>query len=356
MLSKALVVVAAVAVVAALATPHDSTSMDLFNAWRAKYNKSYPTTAAFDHAFHNFQQTLRRVELKNLAQSKAHFDTTKFADLSVEEFRQKYLNLDGAALRQELKSKNLKVTPPQPLSGPIPADFDWAQQNPSPVTYPKDQGQCGSCWAFSVTENVESQLFLAGKMPNGLTDLSEQQIVDCSTNATNPGWPNDGCNGGFTQGALEYVAAYGLESESTYPYLSGDDGAWGPCTYQKSQVVANIDSWEYAIPTCDDACTKQNTTLLMQQLVAIGPFSICVVATDDWQDYSWGVLIGYCPMDAADINHGVQLTGYANGKNEGWWVVRNSWGDDWGNNGYIWVSMPNDCGVADIVTYAVVKK
>jgi len=80
------------------------------------------------------------------------------------------------------------------------------------------------------------------------------------------------------------------------------------------------------------------------------------VATDDWQDYQWGVLMADCPHDAADINHGVQLTGYDNGKNEGWWIVRNSWSDQWGMQGYIWLDFPNDCGVADIVTYAVVNK
>ncbi len=95
----------------------------------------------------------------------------------------------------------------------------------------------------------------------------------------------------------------GLDTEDSYNYVSGDSGSTGPCQFQPKNVAAKIDNWAYAVPTCNDTCDHQNSTLLMQQLVAIGPLSICVVATDDWQDYSWGVLMGYCPHDAADIKY-----------------------------------------------------
>jgi len=323
-----------------------------FEAWKVKYGKSYDTTEAHDAAFLNFAATARRVMLKNLAQSRAGYKVGIFADLSPEQFRAQYLNLDAKKLRSTLKAANLKVAEPAPLSTPIPDDYDWATINNSPVTYVKDQGQCGSCWTFSVTETLES--FVSLKQGKLIQDLSEQQIVDCDNPPANSTYPDQGCNGGFTQGAWEYIMKTGgLESEDSYPYTSGDDGASGPCQFDKTKIVPNtgVANWQYAVPTCDDACTNQNSTLLLQQLYALGPLSICVVATDDWQDYSWGVLIGYCPMDAQDINHGVQLTGYANGKNEGWYIIRNSWSDQWGNDGYIWVDMPNDCGVADIVTY-----
>lgn len=160
-----------------------------------------------------------------------------------------------------------------------------------------DQGQCGSCWTFSVTENIESQVYLAGKSPNGkLTTLSEQQIVDCDKGT--PIWPDDGCNGGFTQGAFDYVIRTGgLEKEDSYPYTSGDSGSAGNCQFDSSKIVSKIDGWQYAVPVCNDSCDHQNATLLMQQLVSIGPLSICVVATDDWQDYEEGVLMGmFCPL------------------------------------------------------------
>jgi len=337
------------------AVRHNQEILKQFKAWQHQHKKRYASTAAFDTAVHNFEATLQRIAAKNKAQSRARFGLTPFADLSPAEFRAQYLNLDGKALRAELQGLNLPVAPPQPLDGPLPDDFDWNTKDPNSLTYVKDQGQCGSCWAFSVVENIESQYYLAGKFPgNQIVDLSPQQIVDCDNGGT---WGDQGCDGGYTQGALDYVHRNGgIETEADYPYFSGDSGSAGNCVFDATKIAAKIDGWQYAVPMCNDSCDHQNATLLQQQLVAIGPLSICVVATDDWQDYTWGVLMADCPHDAADINHGVQLTGYADGKNEGWWIIRNSWGDSWGMQGYIWVDMPNDCGVADIVTYAVVNK
>lgn len=117
---------------------HDPAQLKSFNEWRAKFNKNYANDVAFDHAFHNYVATLRRTELKNLAQSKAKFGPTLFADLSPEEFRAQYLNLNGTALREAYQNTDIKVAPPQPLpkqfNGQIPSDFNWATINNSPVT------------------------------------------------------------------------------------------------------------------------------------------------------------------------------------------------------------------------------
>ncbi len=142
LLFACVVLLSAAAVVSVDARSHPADLLVQFKSWMTKYNKSYATTAAFDEAFHNYQATLRRVELKNLAQTKAGFAAGKFADLSPEQFRQRYLNLDGQKLRTAMANQQLEVTPPQPLTrtgGVLPTSFDWAMQNPSPLTYVKDQ-------------------------------------------------------------------------------------------------------------------------------------------------------------------------------------------------------------------------
>jgi len=281
-----------------------------------------------------------RVAALNARNSSATFALNKFSDLSPAEWRDMYLRLDVDSVRRA--TAKLPVSPPR-TKGPLPSQFDWRDQNA--VTYVKDQGQCGSCWAFSVVENIESQLFLAGKGP--LVDLSEQQILDCDTAGQ-----DEGCNGGYTTGAFEYVmAAGGLNTEDDYSYYSGESGDTGTCAFDKTKIAGSIANWEWAVPTCNDTCDNQNATLLAQQLVAIGPLSICVVADDQWQDYSFGVIDG-CSHNANDINHGVQLTGFD--MDDGFWIIRNSWGEDWGNMGYVYVGLPNECGVADIATAAIV--
>jgi len=254
MLSKVLVCIAflACAVLCVQAAGHDRDILKQFKVWQHKHKKRYATTAAFDTAVHNFAATLKRVTEKNAAQSRTQFGLTPFADLTPAEFRARYTNLDGKKLRQQMKGLNLPVAAPQPLDGPLPDDFDWNIQNPGALTYVKDQGQCGSCWAFSVVENIESQYFLAGKFPNNqIVDLSPQQIVDCDVNGT---WGDQGCDGGYTQGALDYVHRNGgIETEADYPYFSGDSGSGGQCQFDKTKIAAKIDGWQYAVPMCNDS-------------------------------------------------------------------------------------------------------
>jgi len=339
-MSKLFVAVLLLAVASVMA---EQTTFQQFQGWMVKHNKAYDTSAAWEHAFNNFKSSIERVARLNARNSSATFALNKFSDLSPEEFRARYLTLKPELVRADLGK--LPVAPPKAMSAnlQIPSEFDWRDKNA--VTYVKDQGQCGSCWAFSVVENIESQLFLANK--GQLNDLSEQQILDCDVNGQ-----DEGCNGGYTTGAFDYVIkAGGLESEDDYSYYSGESGDTGPCDFDSSKIAGSITGWSWAVPTCNDTCDNQNATLLAQQLYTQGPLSICVVADDQWQDYSFGVIDG-CSHDANDINHGVQLTGFD--MDDGFWIIRNSWGEDWGNMGYVYVGTPNECGVADIATYALV--
>jgi len=208
----------------------------------------------------------------------------------------------------------------------------------------KDQGQCGSCWAFSATEEIESMWYMAG---NAIPTLAPQQIVDCDT-------VDQGCNGGNTETAYAYVTqAGGLDTEASYPYTSGDSGSAGNCQVVTSSFAAKVNNYTYAIPPCDDSCDHQDENALRQQLTTVGPLSICVDAAP-WQDYSGGIMTGdECPHDVGSLDHCVQLVGY-DWPNK-YWTVRNSWATSWGENGYIRLSTgENTCGVGDDVTIATV--
>eukprot|EP01027_Heterolobosea_sp_BB2_P021016 GEZU01030037.1.p1 GENE.GEZU01030037.1~~GEZU01030037.1.p1 ORF type:complete len:343 (-),score=155.52 GEZU01030037.1:256-1284(-) len=304
-----------------------------FRSFMHRFNKQYDTQEEFNLRFANFKATLARIAQKNAAEiangNEAIYGITKFADMSPEEFKARYLmpNYKKTAISEDEKDV---IEPPKGLS--VPESFDWRPLGA--VTPVKDQEQCGSCWAFSVTENIESMWIRAGKGTNHTVDLSPQQIVDCDTE-------DDGCNGGDPPTAYKYVInAGGLESEKSYPYKGVD----GTCKFKKSEVVAKISGWKYA--------TKNNDEDTMQaNLVAIGPLSICVDA-ESWQDYTHGV-VTRC---GTNLDHCVQVVGYDTKGTKPYWIVRNSWNTDWGVDGYIYVEMgKNVCGIAEEVTTAEVS-
>jgi len=214
----------------------------------------------------------------------------------------------------------------KPKTDGYPATWDWRTKNV--VTKVKNQGQCGSCWAFSATENIESVWLNAGKGNVSSLKLSPQQIVDCDTN-------DDGCGGGDLPTAFQYVIGTGgLESESDYKY-KGQDGS---CKFNAAKVVAKISSWKYAT-------SKKNETLMVNNLVSWNPLSVCLCA-ETWQDYQSGVIT---PSDCCtDMDHCVDLIGYDTQKNPKRYLVRNSWGEDWGEKGYVYLEMFKDtCLIAE---------
>jgi len=298
-----------------------------FIEFMQKYQKNYETTEFFKK-YDNFKATLARVQEKNSKNSGVVYGITKFADLSPEEFRNQVLmkkdaikHHDKEVLRTEVKA--------------LPQAFDWRPLGA--VTPVKNQGQCGSCWAFSTVENVESMWIRAGKATNTTLDLSPQQVVDCDQTDL-------GCNGGDPPTAYDYIIqAGGLESDKDYPYHAEDQN----CQFQKSKVVAKISDWKYAT-TGDDENTLQNN------LVNVGPLSICVDAAN-WQDYTSGVMTAWECAWVVQLDHCVELIGYDQTSSTPFWIVRNSWDTDWGENGYIRLTMfENTCGLAEEATTAVV--
>jgi len=302
-----------------------SASIAEFSEWMQQHNKHYATVEEFHIRRANFDAAKKRIAQKNAKSPSATFALNKFSDLSEDEFRAMYLS------QVPLHTGKRDVITPK-KTAPVPATFDW--RNKGAVTRVKNQEQCGSCWAFSVTENVESVWILAGHANNTIA-LSPQQIVDCDT-------VDQGCNGGDPPSAYQYIQnAGGLESEANYPYTAQD----GNCNFNSADVVASITGFKYA-------CDEYDEKTLQSTLLNVAPVSICVDAAY-WSDYQSGILTAWECAWINQLDHCVQLVGYNTTSSTPYWIVRNSWGTDWGVNGYIWLQMwDNACGLTNEATTA----
>lgn len=296
--------------------------MEAFQAFQVKFGKKYDDSefakraAVFAENFEKVQSDNRKHMLLG---GEAVFGVTKFMDMTTEEFKAQYLS------GYLPSTSNVTRVTPQ-ATGPLAATVDWRTKGV--VTPVKDQGQCGSCWAFSATAAIESYGALGGKY--SLEVLSAQQINSCDK-------VDQGCNGGNTETAYQYVQkAGGIEHNSDYPYTSGT-GITGQCKFSASKVAETISGYK--------SIAKGEANL--QTAVTAGPASICVAASA-FQTYSSGIL-KFCP---GQIDHCVQVVGYDTTNEPKYWIVRNSWATSWGEQGYIRVEMGKDlCHIADDATY-----
>jgi len=298
-----------------------------FIEFQHKYNKFYSNSEEFQYRLAVFNSNLvRSAELNKKSAGKTQYGITKFSDMTPEEFRTTIL-MSKLPPRQDPKKGPYHN---ETFSKPAPSTFDWRNHSPAVVTPVYNQGQCGSCWAFSATENIESQWALA---QHTLTSLSMQQIVSCDTT-------DYGCNGGWPYNAYAYIqSAGGQDSYSSYPYTAENT----PCDFVSSAIVAELQSsaWEYVTQSQDES-------EMQSYMVAHGPLSICVDASS-WQYYASGVFLSSdC---GTSIDHCVEAIGYNTAANPPYWIVRNSWGTDWGQAGYIYIQYGVDaCAIAQVVT------
>ncbi|KAL4456132.1 hypothetical protein ABPG74_014093 [Tetrahymena malaccensis] len=217
----------------------------------------------------------------------------------------------------------------------IPQFVDWRTKGV--VTPVKDQGHCGSCWTFSTTGALESHWALhTGNAP---LLLSEQQLIDCAG-----AFNNFGCSGGLPSQAFEYIAfAGGIDTEGDYPY----EGTDNTCEFQKSHSAAKV--------VRSFNITFQDEDELIYHLATAGPISIAYQVTDDFFKYDGGIYSNpYCSTSPDEVNHAVLAVGY--NLTGGYYIVKNSWGEHWGNDGYFNIELgSNMCGLADCASYPVVK-
>ena len=236
----------------------------------------------------------------------------------------------------------------------LPDSVDWrdASLNPAKqvrVTAVKNQGQCGSCWAFSAIAGTEGA---HAKTTGKLVSLSEQNIVDCAKGVKMPDNSTccDGCQGGLMDAAFDYMVASQkgeVDTEAGYAYTGSD----GKCAFSESDVGATITSHVDVKSTDEDA--------LKDAVATVGPISVAVDANIGWQLYFGGILKPtLCSSDPKQLDHGVTVTGYGtamdNGTSTDYWWVKNSWGGFWGEKGYVRVIRgKNACGIADQASYPI---
>uniref|UniRef100_UPI003AAB7122 cathepsin F n=1 Tax=Centroberyx gerrardi TaxID=166262 RepID=UPI003AAB7122 len=299
-----------------------------FKEFMVKYNKAYSSQEEADHRLRIFHQNLKTAEkIQSLDQGSAEYGVTKFSDLTEEEFRSTYLNplLSQWTLHRPMK-------PAAPTRGPAPASWDWRDHGA--VSSVKNQGMCGSCWAFSVTGNIEGQWFLKN---GSLLSLSEQELVDCDR-------LDQACGGGLPSNAYEAIEKLGgLESETDYSYT----GHKQICDFTSGKVAAYINS---------SVELSKNEREIAAWLAENGPVSVALNAFA-MQFYRKGVshpLRIFC--NPWMIDHAVLLVGYGERKNIPFWAIKNSWGEDYGEQGYYYLYRgSNLCGINKMCSSAVVN-
>jgi len=311
-------VIALALVVVGSAYSHDEV-FSMFSNFLVEYDKTFTSPEEFNTRMAIFEENLNKIDTMNALLVAQGNDAVNgvgpFADITEEEFKATYLmqNYTPAERTEEIV-----------FGGPEENDVDWRQKGA--VTAVKDQGQCGSCWAFSATAAIESYNFLAGK---GLIVLSAQQINSCDHRS-------GGCNGGNTETAYQYVhTAGGQESEANYPYTSGH-GQTGTCRFDASKVAARISGYK----------PVARSEAALAAALGQGPVSVCLAA-DAFQHYTGGILAS-CP---GRVDHCVQAVGYTAEA----WLVRNSWSTRWGEQGYIRIKRgANLCQIASDVTFPTI--
>lgn len=300
----------------------------VFDEWRQEFNRTYVSIEEEGHKFITWLDNWHKI-LKHNHESGASYTLrlNQFGDMTSQEFRDYVHGPKGSCLKRKPRGEtpivlNAAASYNQNKGISVaanPTTVDWRTKNV--VTPVKNQGSCGSCWAFSSTGSIECRVAIATGV---LNSLSEQQLVDCSGS-----YGNDGCSGGLMDDAFKYVeASGGLCTEAEYPYKGVD----GICT--SSTCGTKYD------PISSYSDVKSDNEADLETAVSQGCVSVAIEADQlAFQYYSGGILDTTC---GTELDHGVLLVGYNNEETDSeYWILKNSWGTSWGIQGYAYLC--KDC-------------
>jgi len=304
---------------------HTFNMFDEFQKFVQKFGKTYGSLEEYTQAFENFSQNMR-VHLTHTSQHKLTYETgpTRFWDMSFEEFQKTYLNLHVPSVEKFIKkAKPMKATGIKP-----DPEHDWRKKGSvGPV---KDQGACGSCWAFSIVGNLEGVHHIKHKK---LHLFSEQQIVDCDTK-------DFGCGGGWMEWGMEYIQSQGgLELQDDYPYV----GVGQTCAFDETKVAVKVTGNHFA--------KSQDEEDIKEFVFTTGPLSVALNANVLFS-YQSGIID--VPTDQCDpkaLNHGVTMVGYGTEDGKDFWILKNSWNESFGEKGYF--RLARGKGLCGINTYVI---
>jgi hypothetical protein len=322
-MSKTAFVVALSAAVATASPISEKSMQFLFTQWIKEHGKQYETSEFFSR-YETFKENAAMIQEHNRSGATWTMAMNEFGDMTNDEFIEKYTGYKGPS-NSFARSMNAPEVDPDFVPA---ASIDWRTKGA--VTPVKNQGQCGSCWAFSTTGSTEG----AHQIKTGkLVAFSEQQLVDCAGPEGNMG-----CNGGLMDQGFEYIIKNGgLCTESDYPYTAQNGSCQTSCS-----DVKNVISGYKDVPSGSESG--------LMTAANIGPVSVAIEADQSgFQFYSGGVFSGSC---GKQLDHGVLVVGYGTDSGQDYWWVKNSWGAAWGEQGYIRLVRGQDqCGIANAASY-----
>ncbi|KAG4068596.1 hypothetical protein HA402_004937 [Bradysia odoriphaga] len=271
-------------------------------------------------------------------QFKNHLETYEkgvnlFADMDFDEFRSTHLGFNSKMMK--LTNFNNIAWDTSNRRSDIPNQVNWIEEGA--VSRVKRQGACGACYAFSAIGSIEAQLF---KKYNVLVELSAQEIVDCTIN-----YGNEGCISGVMSQSFDYIIKNGIASESDYPYYGKNES----CSVKKLRKISKIRGY-VQLPPGDE-------NFLMKAVAKVGPISAAMEVTNNTRQFV-GKSVFYdktCHRSSDYMNHAVLIVGYGEYKGLEYWLIKNSWGESFGDKGYAKIARNkgNHCNIATDVSFPV---